>query len=379
MQLSYWEKETYFREIDVTVAGSGIVGLNAAIELKRRQPDLKVMVLDRGFLPYGASTRNAGFACFGSVSELLDDLEKESETEVFNRVDRRFRGLLRLRQKLSDPKIGYEKKGGYELFTGTDKHLFERCADQLAYLNKQLAGITGSEETYSLRSDLIGRFGFGGVTQLIRNNFEGQLDTGMMMQALLQLARSLGIHLLNGVGVSGFETAEYGIRVQTDREFGFESGHLLICNNGFARQLLPELDVEPARAQVLITEPLGELPFAGSFHYDRGYYYFRDVGGRVLFGGGRNLDLAGENTAEFGLTEPIQQRLEQLLRDMILPGRDFRIGQRWSGIMGLGSSKSSIIRLVAPRVSCAVRMGGMGIAIGTQVGEAAADLVLEQL
>ena len=86
MQLSYWEKNTFFTEIDVTIIGSGIVGLHAAIYLKLMRPQLKVVVVDRGFLPYGASTRNAGFACFGSVSELLDDLSREDEDTVFARV-----------------------------------------------------------------------------------------------------------------------------------------------------------------------------------------------------------------------------------------------------------------------------------------------------
>jgi glycine/D-amino acid oxidase-like deaminating enzyme len=140
--------------------------------------------------------------------------------------------------------------------------------------------------------------------------------------------------------------------------------------------LLPELQVEPARAQVLITSPLERLPFQGCFHYDRGYYYFRDVGDRVLFGGGRNLNFEGEHTAEFGLTDQIQNHLDQLLRDMILPGQKFSVEQRWSGIMGLGPKKSTIIKNISTNVVCAVRMGGMGVAIGTLVGEEAAALVL---
>jgi hypothetical protein len=35
-------------------------------------------------LPHGASTKNAGFACFGSISEIIDDLKSHSEEEVFN-------------------------------------------------------------------------------------------------------------------------------------------------------------------------------------------------------------------------------------------------------------------------------------------------------
>ncbi|MFZ4545731.1 MAG: FAD-dependent oxidoreductase, partial [Saprospiraceae bacterium] len=70
--LSYWEYESFFKDMDVAILGSGIVGLSAAISLKEKNPMLKVALIERSFLPYGASTRNAGFACFGSISELLE-------------------------------------------------------------------------------------------------------------------------------------------------------------------------------------------------------------------------------------------------------------------------------------------------------------------
>jgi hypothetical protein len=96
-----------------------------------------------------------------------------------------------------------------------------------------------------------------------------------------------------------------------------------------------------------------------------------------LLGGGRNLDFKGEETAEFGLTDQIQQRLERLLRERIIPGKDFAVEQRWSGIMGMGPLKTTIIQPVSSNVFCAVRMGGMGVAIGSLVGEDAARLVMK--
>ena len=73
MKLSFWELESYFKNIDIIIIGSGIVGLFAALHLKKTTPKLKIIVLERGVLPSGASTKNAGFACFGSASEILDD------------------------------------------------------------------------------------------------------------------------------------------------------------------------------------------------------------------------------------------------------------------------------------------------------------------
>ena len=65
MHVSFWERESFYNDIDYAIIGSGIVGLSAAIELKEKYPKAKVVVLEKGFLPSGASTKNAGFACFG--------------------------------------------------------------------------------------------------------------------------------------------------------------------------------------------------------------------------------------------------------------------------------------------------------------------------
>ena len=64
-----------------------------------------------------------------------------------------------------------------------------------------------------------------------------------------------------------------------------------------------------------------------------------------------------------------------MLRDVILTGKKFTVEMRWSGIMGLGEKKTTIMKKLSPHVYCAVRMGGMGIAIGSLIGEEAADMM----
>jgi len=76
---SYWEYKTWFDNIDFAVIGSGIVGLNCALALRKKHPRSKIVIFERGMLPSGASTKNAGFACFGSLSEILSDLQNHSE------------------------------------------------------------------------------------------------------------------------------------------------------------------------------------------------------------------------------------------------------------------------------------------------------------
>ncbi len=83
----------FLHNIDITIVGSGIVGLNCAIQLSRKYPNAKILVLEKGILPQGASTKNAGFSCFGSISEIKSDLKSHSEEEVFDLVRSRWKGF----------------------------------------------------------------------------------------------------------------------------------------------------------------------------------------------------------------------------------------------------------------------------------------------
>jgi glycine/D-amino acid oxidase-like deaminating enzyme len=158
--------------------------------------------------------------------------------------------------------------------------------------------------------------------------------------------------------------------------FEMKAAKMAVCTNGFAKKLLPLLkDISPARNQVLITKPIENLHLKGTFHYDRGYVYFRNVGNRVLLGGFRQLAKTEETTAQFGLTNNIQDALESFLRTVILPNQKVEIEQWWSGIMGVGETKAPIVKEVEKNVFVAVRLGGMGVAIGSLVGEEVAELM----
>ncbi|MCB0583989.1 MAG: FAD-binding oxidoreductase [Phaeodactylibacter sp.] len=374
--LSYWERQSFFRKIDIAVIGSGIVGLSAALRARELEPSARVAVLERGPLPLGASTRNAGFACFGSVSELLDDMDRQGEDQVWPLVERRWLGLQRLRRRLGDGRLRYEGLGGFELFRPEEQELASRCADAIPGFNRQARAITGLQETYRLANGRIPEFGLRGISQLICNTGEGQLHTGEMARGLQEKALEAGISIFNGLPVEALEERPGGVEIQTAFGWSIPAGGAIIATNGFARHLLPELSVRPARNQVLITTPLPCCPLKGCFHYDRGYYYFRNIDNRILLGGGRHLDEAGETTDEFGTTQLIRNALLRLLKEVILPGQQIPIDSWWSGIMGVGQQKSPIIRKVSPHVAAAVRLGGMGVAIGTLVGEEGAEMLL---
>ena len=368
MKYSYWEKKEWFSNNDFTIVGSGIVGLNCAIQLKQRFPKSKVLVLEKGLLPQGASTKNAGFACFGSASELLRDLKNHSEEEVFQLVKKRWEGLQLLRKTLGDNNIDYQHKKGYELFK--DEGLFRECRSKIDFLNNLLSPLF-KEDVFSITENL---FNFQEITpNYIVNHFEGQIDTGKMMSELLRLAQEKGIKILNNVSVDCYSEDITQVKIKTTQG-EFTTNKLLFATNGFSKELLGE-DVQPARAQVLVTKPIENLEIKGTFHLDEGYYYFRNIDNRILFGGGRNLDFTTEETTEFGQTELVQNKLEEILKTTILPNNEFEVDHRWSGIMGVGNQKKPIVKQISNNVYCGIRLGGMGVAIGSLVGKELAGLV----
>lgn len=373
---SYWEKESFFT-YDIIVIGSGIVGLNAAIQLKKTAPTLKIAILERSFLPSGASTKNAGFACFGSISELIEQEECAGLDGLALLIEKRWKGLLKLRNLLGDKTIDYQCLGGYELFKNDDIFLADTCVSKIEHYNLHINDVVGAN-AFALANKKISSFGFEGISTLIENRYEAQIDSGKMMFALIQYAQKLGVSIFNNCTVDEIQSEISGLRLLT-KNGTFFCKQLAVTTNAFIKDLLPDIDISPGRGQVLITKPIKDLKIAGTFHYDSGFYYFRNINSRILLGGGRNIDFKAEETTEFGQTEAVQLALEDLLKDVILPKVNYEIDYRWSGIMAFGKTLEPLVEEIKPNIFCATRCNGMGIAIGAQTGEDVANLLLKSL
>jgi len=341
--------------------------------LKRKFPKWKIAILERGVLPSGASTRNAGFACFGSVSEILDDLSTMPEKEVFELVAKRYEGLNLLRETLTDNQLDYKPTGGFEVFREGKEEIYEECLGSLSYINAELVQCI-RKQAFKDESKRVDEFGFSGVENMIVNELEGTVDTGLMMKNLVSLARESGVEIFNGVEVKELSTS--GSNCILDTNIGeILTDRTIVATNGFAQKLIPQVEVKPNRAQVLITSSIKNLKWSGCFHHDRGYDYFRNIDGRVLIGGGRHLAKEAEQTDQEGISNLIQTHLEKILKDVILPEQEFEIDMRWSGTMGMGDSKKYIAKQLNEHVYCAVRFGGMGVALASSVSKSLVKLI----
>lgn len=372
-QLSYWEKNEYFNDVDFLIIGAGIVACSSAYHLRLKYPNSRILIVERGFLPSGASTKNAGFACFGSATELLSDLEKNSVEDVFETVEMRWQGLRYLREIIGDKGLDFQPLGSWDVLKKDERSIYHSTLEKIDFLNEAIFKISGQKNVYDWDDKLEFKFGFQDVLGGFSNRLEGQIDTGKMMDAWHKKLVEMDVRFLFGIKVEKIEEQADKVEVFTNNGL-LSANHVCVCVNGFAKQFLPYEDVEPARAQVLITKPIENLKIKGTFHYQEGFYYFRNIHNRILLGGGRNLDFKGENTTELQNTQKIQSSLVDLLNEVIAPNQPVEVDSFWSGIMGVGESKKPIIKKVSNRIAVGVRMGGMGVAIGSLVGKELADL-----
>lgn len=374
--LSFWEKKNFIR-YDYIVVGAGITGLSTACCIKEKDPRANVLVLERGLLPTGASTKNAGFACIGSLSEKLADLELMGEEKFLNLIESRVKGLGMLRKRLGDDNIDYQKNGGFELIL--NRTPIEE--GKMEYMNSILKNIF-NENVFHAIPQLIEILGINKemVSNIIVNPLDAQIDTGRMMQTLFNYAGILQIKTICGAEVTHIDEQEHTVEVHlkssSNETLTFYADKVAICTNAFTKQFLPQIDLNPGRGQVLCTSQIPDLKIKGTFSFEEGFYYFRNFENRIIFGGGRNIDFEGETTTDFAINETIQKQLEFFLEEMILPGKKYTIDHRWAGIMAFGKEKLPIVEKVSNRIAVGARLNGMGIALGSKVADDLSNLLI---
>ncbi|MBV8325536.1 FAD-dependent oxidoreductase [Chryseobacterium sp.] len=365
---SIWELETFYRKRNIVIIGAGFSGLWTAISLKEKYPEKSVLIIERNRIPLGASTRNAGFACFGSLTEILADAEKMGWQKTWELVRMRFNGLEKIRKYFNPDEIDFELNGGYEIINNAEPLQY------VNFVNEQLQTVTGLKTTYSLKPEKIREFGLGKSQFLIENTCEGSLHSGKLLQKLLEKCHELKIEFLFGTEVKNIAEKSNEVEVHLSEGLSVKTDKVIYCTNAFSSVFLDE-DIIPARGQILLTEPIKDLKLKGTFHYDEGFYYFRNVGNRILLGGGRNRDFKTEETTALETTAFLQDHLENFLKEVVLPNQEFKIALRWSGIMAMGSEKTPLIKEISEKQLCAVRLSGMGVALAPKIGEEVTKMI----
>jgi sarcosine oxidase, subunit beta len=261
---------------DVVIIGAGIIGGSIAFHLLERDPRLRVVVLEKEAEPgTGATSKATGGVRFQFSTEANVRLTQLSyryfthDREIFGR-------------SVDFVRHGY-------LFVTTDAATLAQCRENVA-LQRRLgvaSELLAPSEIQAHLASLV-------TADLLGGTFcadDGSADPYSLLSGFLEVARSRGLRLLTGAPVIGIVKA--GARVIGVKTPGAEwSAPIVVdCAGPHADEIgaMAGVDIpsKPYRRQVMVTEPLPELPpvFPLIVDLDTGFYVHRQGLSAVLMGG----------------------------------------------------------------------------------------------
>lgn len=348
--ISFWEKSTL--STDFLIVGAGFLGSWTAYELKRKYPTAKVTVLERDVMSYGASIRNAGFASFGSVTEIMSDINKFGASHAYSLVENRYKGIQKIKSLFAD--IDYESVGGREFL---DIGNMNTAQHSLPEINREMQKITGKAETYQKLGNAH-----------IFNAEEGLINSYKLLSHLHKKCQQLGVDFAFGLTVKKIDSFNTGVYVDAKnavRELQYFAKKVIVCTNAYTQNMVPSAKVTAQRNHIFVTNEM-QLDFTSGCHMFEGYVYFRPlkINGKthLLIGGGRHLSLNTEETQENSFNSEIIEFLKYITAKYISE-KPFKIINQWVGFMGFTEHKSNVLENYAPNTYYAASCNGLGVAM----------------
>ena len=368
------------RAVDVCIIGAGYTGLWAAYYLKRAQPSLNVLVVEKEFAGFGASGRNGGWLTGGFAWSQERYLAGGTEAGV--------RGMVAAMNGTVAEVIRVARA------EAIDADIVETDEMMVATNPAQLARLTAEVAHRRHWGELDRVWQIGAAEAKARVNIPGTLGgmivSGVARMQPAKLARGLadaverlGVTIAEGTTVTAIAKGQVG----TDR--GRISAPIILrCTEGFTATL-PGLRREwlPLNSAQIVTAPLPSETWAkigwqgheilGDFK--NAYCYCqRTREGRITVGGrgvpyrfGSAIDARGDPDDE------TIRRLVAVLHRHFPAAREVPIDHAWCGVLAVPRDWCATVGLdPATGIGWAGGYVGVGVSTSNLAGRTLADLAL---
>lgn len=391
---SYWEdsvdldKSAYpalarDTKTDVAIIGAGFTGLNAGLQLAEKyQGD--VTILEAGWPGWGASGRNAGFACYGGTKRSVESLVKIfglEQTQQF--VNEQIRAIEGVRDNLERYAIDADTHSNGEIYLAHRPKYFQKMIEEAEFLRTNF-GVNAT----LIRKQELPAHGVAGPefhgAMIMPDRFA--LNPLKYSLGLAAAATKAGITIHGHSKVTAITRNGQGYQLHTSGGTVF-ARRLIIATNGYSSDDIPlwfKGKFLPVFSSIIVTRPMSDDELAAqgwtselmAADSRRLLHYFRLMPNRrFLFGmrGGLSASPASEAAR--------RQKVRKDFERMFPAWREVEDTHFWSGLVCLTRGLTPYVGAVPgwPDAWASFAYHGAGVALGGYCGRWIADMAMGAL
>lgn len=375
MTQSFWQdfqlktQTSKFDNYDYVIVGGGIAGLSTAYWLLKKDPRLKIGIIEKTRIGYGASGRNAGFVTCGSTEHFIKlkdqfGLDKAVEIWKFSEDNRK---LLQseIIQDNAD-KVDFKITGSCTVAANSERWAYyQEIAKTMRAQNIDVFEVNAS--------DMDRDYGVTGFEGGIVYSGDGYIHP---LKLINEILNKVNIHIHENSEVKNIKPKDNGVVIRTDNE-ELQAAKVIITVNAYLPLVNKCFDslIVPGRGQILLTKPLPQF-VKGPCYLTKHLCYFRQLPtGELLIGGFRNLATDVEKTYADETTDIIQQALFNFVKSHFRLGQQAEIARQWAGIMGYSLDGQLLIGSITsqPNIHYLAGCSGHGMGLSFKAAHTLVD------
>lgn len=375
MTQSFWQdyklntNTDKLKNYDYAIIGGGIAGISTAYWLLQKNPDLKIAVVEKNQIAYGASGRNAGFVTCGSTEHFIKlkdqfGLDKAVEIWKFSEDNRK---LLQqhIIQDQAD-KLDFKITGSCTVAANGERWAYYQ--DTIKIMRAQGIDVYGVNA-----SDMDRDYGVTGFEGGVVYAGDGYVHP---VKLLGEILKKIKIYIHENSEVQSISKVGDKFIIKTDKE-ELQAAQVVVTVNAYLPLVNPKFSalIVPGRGQILLTKPLPQF-VKGPCYLTKHLCYFRQLPtGELLIGGFRNLATEAEKTHADQTTEIIQSSLFNFVKNHFRLGAQAEIARQWAGIMGYSPDGQMLIGAISdePNLHYLAGCSGHGMGLSFKAAKTLVD------